>query len=259
MGGWNKGMKGTGGGMKGKKMSPDAIAKLKNRAKEIYNKPKATQIESIDLCMYGCGNIAKYKFANNKLCCSTSHNSCPAKRKEFSDRTDHKETAAKSLATRTELGITKTSRAKAHATMNANGTYAILRTKMQQHWQLHPHQNNLRCPLIPYKDTILNYQGTYEYKFLEQLESKNGIDWLTTNVKRGPSIWYIDPTDNIERLYISDFIIDNTIYEIKSGWTWNKKGKDLILEEKNKAKLTSCIDQLYNVVLVLNEKEIKWQ
>jgi hypothetical protein len=40
--------------------------------------------------------------------------------------------------------------------------------------------------------------------------------------------------------------------------TWNKHGKDLILEEKNKAKLTSCIQQGYNVVLVLNKEEIVW-
>ena len=72
-------------------------------------------------------------------------------------------------------------------------------------------------------------------------------------------MWYIDPTDGIERLYISDFIINNTIYEIKSLWTWNKHGKDLVLEEKNKAKLTSGIRQGYNVVLVLNKEEIVWQ
>jgi hypothetical protein len=260
MGGWNKGIKNsTGSAFKGKKHSEEAISKLKNRPKDIYKKPNAEFVESTELCNYGCGQIAKYKFANNKLCCSTSHNSCPAKRKKFSNRTDHKETAAKSLATRTLLGITKTSRTKAHATMSANGTYTVLRTKMQDHWRLHPHQNNLRCPLVPYKDTELNYQGTYEYKFLEQLEIEHSIEWLITNVKRGPSIWYNDPTDNVIRLYISDFIIDNTIYEIKSNWTWNKNGKDLVLEEKNKAKLTACIDQCYNAILVLNKKEIIWQ
>lgn len=258
-GGWNKGIKGTGGGMRNKKHSADAVEKLKNRPKDIYKKPKAEEIITSELCGYGCKQTAKYKFANGKICCSTSHNSCPGKRSEFSNRVDHKERATKSLQTRTELGITKSSRAKALATMEANGTYALMRTKMQEHWKNNPHQNNLHCPLILYKDTSINYQGSFEYCFLENLETIHGIEWVKLNVKRGPSLWYIDPSDSIERLYISDFIIDNTIYEIKSLWTWNKHGKDLILEEKNKAKLTSSIQQGYNVVLVLNKEEIIWQ
>ena len=80
--------------------------------------------------------------------------------------------------------------------------------------------------------------------------------WLEENVQRGPAIWYQDPVDNVDRLYISDFLIDNTIYEIKSSWTWNKHGKDEELEMRNKKKLTSCIDQGYNVILVLNGEEI---
>jgi hypothetical protein len=260
MGGWNKGIKNsTGSAFNGKKHTEESVNKLKNRPKDIYKKPKAEEISTTDICNYGCGQVAKYKFSNGKLCCATSHNSCPGKRSEFSNRLDHKERAAKSLQTRTELGITKSSRVKALATMEANGTYAVLRTKMQEHWKNNPHQNNLQCPLIPFKDTSINYQGSFEYCFLEDLESKHGIDWVKLNVKRGPSLWYNDPTDGIERLYISDFIIDNTIYEIKSLWTWNKHGKDLVLEEKNKAKLTSSMQQGYNVVLVLNKEEIVWQ
>jgi len=254
-GGWNKGIKGTGGGMKGKKHSADAIEKIKNRPKEIYKKPRAEPIVTTELCEYGCGQVAKYKFAKGKICCSTSHNSCSGKREAFS-KMDHSERTAKSLATRIEKGITKSSRAKAHATMEANGTYKILRTKMQEHWKNNPHQNNLQCPLIPYKNTGINYQGSFEFRFLEKLEINNGIEWVMQNVQRGPSIWYIDPTDGIKRLYISDFIIGNTIYEIKSQWTWNKHGKDLILEEKNKAKLTACVNGGYNAILLLDEEEI---
>jgi hypothetical protein len=254
-GGWNKGIKGTGGGMKGKKHSADAIEKIKNRPKETYKKPQAEPIITTDLCNYGCGQIAKYQFSKGKLCCSTSHNSCQGKRHAFSEL-DHTARTAKSLATRIEKGITKSSRSKAHATMIENGTYEVMRTKMQEHWKNNPHQNNLQCPLIPYKNTDINYQGTFEFKFLEKLEIANGTTWLIHNVQRGPALWYIDPTDNIKRLYISDFIIDNTIYEIKSHWTWNKHGKDLELEEKNKAKLTSCLKEGYNVILILDEEEI---
>jgi len=42
--------------------------------------PKAILIENIDgiLCDYGCGLKAKYQFDNKKLCCSETHNKCPA-------------------------------------------------------------------------------------------------------------------------------------------------------------------------------------
>lgn len=255
MGGWNKGIKGTGGGMLNKKHSLESIDKLKNRPKEIYKKPKAEFINTTEICEYGCGQIAKYKFAKGKICCSVSHNSCLGKRKQFSDRTDHKERNVKSLSTRIEKGITKSSRAKALATMEANGTYKRLGRQTQERWKDNPWQNNLQCPLVPYKDTKVNYQGTYEYDFLEHLEQTNGIDWITANVTRGPAVWYIDPTDNTERLYISDFLIYNTVYEIKSAWTWNKHGKDIILEAKNKAKLAAAKLAGYEVILILDKKE----
>lgn len=223
-----------------------------------YQRPKAEPIVTTDLCEYGCGGTAKYKFAKEKICCSSHQNSCPGKRKAFSDNVDHIQNAVKSLATRTALGITKTSQIKGGATRRANGHYQKLAKTMQGHWKKHPWQNNIKCPLLPYKETELLYQGTHEFEFLEALEFDNGIEWIVANVSRGPSLWYIDPTDNTERLYISDFIINNTIYEIKSLWTWNKHGKDLILEEKNKAKLTTCVKQGYNVVLVLNQQRIEY-
>lgn len=224
-----------------------------------YQRPKAETIETTELCEYGCGSIAKYRFAKGKVCCSAHQNSCPGKRKAFSENVDHKQNAARSLATRTALGITKTSQIKGGATRRANGHYQKLAKTMQEHWDKNPWQNNLECPILPFKNTQLTYQGTYEFEFLEELEFDNGIEWVVSNVKRGPSVWYIDPTNNTERLYISDFIINNTVYEIKSKWTWNKHGKDLVLEEKNKAKLTACVNQGYNVVLVLNQKRISYE
>lgn len=256
-GGWNKGIKNsTGSAFKGKSHSSETKEKLKNRPKEIYKKPIPEEIITQEICEYGCGNNALYKFSNGKLCCSVSHNSCPGKRLEFSKRTDHKNRAAKSLETRTKLGITKSSRIKAQETMLKNGTYEVLREKMQLAWKQDPWQNNLQCPLIEYKNSGVNYQGSFEYEFLNNLEKENGIEWIKENVKRGPSIWYIDPTDNIKRLYISDFLIYNTIYEIKSLWTWNKHGKDMLLEQKNKAKLNAAKEAGYEVILVLNKEYI---
>ena len=224
-----------------------------------YHKPKAETIITDELCHYNCGVKANFKFSNGKLCCSAHQNSCLGKRKQFSDRTDHKETAAKSLATRVKLGITKTSQLKGGATRVAAGHYQRLAEKMKEHWAEHPWQNNIQCPLLPYKNTKINYQGTFEYSFLENLENKNGIEWIISNVSRGPSIWYMDPVDNTKRLYISDFLIDNTIYEIKSEWTWNKHGDDMELERKNKAKLDECVNQGFKVVLVMNGKEIIYE
>ena len=256
-GGWNKGIKNsTGIAFKNKKHSDATITKLKNRPKESYKKPKAESIETNKLCEYGCGQLARFKFAKGKVCCSTSHNSCPEKRKQFSERTDHKERNSKSLATRIKKGITKSSREKALATMELNGTYDVMRKKMQMHWKNTPHQNNLKCPLIPYKNSLVNYQGTYEYNFLEKLEQTYGIEWINANVARGPALWYIDPTDNIKRLYISDFLIYNTVYEIKSAWTWNRHGTDKLLEAKNKAKLESAKLAGYNIKLILDKEEI---
>lgn len=224
-------------------------------------KPQPTPINTDELCDYGCNTQAKYVFMHGKKCCSKHQNSCQGKRDKFS-KLDHTERTSKSLATRTELGITKTSRTKAIQTMVENGTYQVMRKKMQEYWehnhQHNHHQNNPYCLILPYKTLDLKYQGTYEFEFLEELESEHGLEWIQTNVKRGPSLKYIDPTDHNERLYISDFIIENTVYEIKSGWTWNKHGKDMALEQKNKAKLNACIEQGYNVILVLNQVRLKY-
>jgi hypothetical protein len=83
----------------------------------------------------------------------------------------------------------------------------------------------------------------------------HGLDWIAHHVRRGPSVWYIDTTGT-KRLYISDFLIDNTIYEIKSYWTWNRHGADMDLENNNKAKLNECLKQGYKVMLVLDGEEI---
>jgi hypothetical protein len=218
----------------------------------------STPITTTELCDYGCGQTAKFQFAVGKKCCSKHYNSCPEKRRKFSEEVDHKVYSAKSLETRKTLGITKSSQIKATATRKANGHYEKLAKTMQSHWEHNPWQNNLECPLLKYKNTDLLYQGTYELDFLEELELDNGIEWIIKNVSRGPAIYYIDPTDGATRLYISDFLIENTIYEIKSLWTWNKNGKDKLLEEKNKAKLTTCVENNYNVILVLNHRKIKY-
>ena len=87
-----------------------------------YKKPQAEKINTAEICEYGCGTQAQYKFWNGKLCCSKHHNSCKGKREAFS-KLDHTERTSKSLATRIEKGITKTSQIKATATRKANNHY----------------------------------------------------------------------------------------------------------------------------------------
>ncbi len=222
-----------------------------------YKKPQAEEIQTPELCGYGCGTTAKYKFWNGKLCCSKNPNSCKGKRDAFS-KLDHTERTSKSLATRIEKGITKSSQIKATATRKANNHYEMLAHTMREHWAQNPWDNNIQCPILEFKNIGLIYQGTYEFEFLEELEAEYGLQWVKENVTRGPSVWYQDPIDGSEKLYISDFLIDNTVYEVKSSWTWNRRGKDLDLENRNKAKLTECVKQNYNVILVLNQKRIEY-
>mgnify|MGYP001281155190 CR=1 FL=1 len=259
MGGWNKGIKNsTGSAFKDKKHTEETKEKLKNRPKECYKKPQAAEYIGTELCNYGCGQPAKYQFKAGKMCCSTSHNSCPKKRKDFSDL-DHTERSRKSLLTRISTGVTLTSRKKAQQTMLENGTYNVIAEKNRKAWERRPWNNQgPRGEWVLYKNTEIAYQGSYEFIFLEVLENKNSIEWLKENVRRGPSIWYIDPMTQKKRLYISDYIIGNTIYEIKSLYTWNKKGKDLDLENLNRAKLNECLAQGYKVVLVLDKKDIEY-
>lgn len=222
-----------------------------------YKKAQASKIQTDQICDYGCETTAHYQFWNGKVCCSKHYNSCKGKRKAFSEL-DHTDRTQKSLKTRIEKGITKTSQIKAGKTRRESGHYDRLAEKMKEHWNQNPWDNNTQCPLLNFKNTDLLYQGSYEFEFLEELEFEHGIEWICENVRRGPSIWYIDP-DGDKRLYISDFIIGDTIYEIKSKWTWNKNGKDVFLEEKNKAKLSACIAEGFNVILVLNNLRIEYE
>ena len=266
-GGWNKGL--TKDSSKiiqkitdlntGKKRTEEQIAVLKNRPKDIYKKPQATEYNGNSVCEYGCNQKANYQFKGGKLCCSVSHNSCPKKRANFSEL-DATARCQKSLETRIKSGIVKTCQIAGGKTRRESGHYDRLAKKMQEHWLENPH-NNLgpRGEWIMYKETGIAYQGTYELCFLEDLENKMGIDWVVEHVKRGPSIWYIDPKTLKKRLYISDYIIYNTIYEVKSLYTWNKKGKDLDLENLNRAKLSECITQGYEVILVLDKKEYVYE
>lgn len=219
-----------------------------------HHNPYYKKINSIEHCSYGCGQKAQYQFRSGILCCSKHYNSCAGKRKNFSNL-DHTSRTKKSLETRIRLGITKSSQIKAGKTRVKNGHYKKLAKIMHHHWKDHPwdNQNKWRT----YKDTDIMYQSSYEYNFLKELEDQHGIDYIKKNVKRGPCFYYKDPDTKKERLYISDFQIDSTIFEIKGNYTWNNHGKDKKLERLNKAKLDSVKQKRYSAILVLEGKKIK--
>ena len=61
-------------------------AKRKLLSKAQKEKQQTTiPINTTELCSYGCGQIAKYKFKNGNICCSESKNSCPVHRKQLSE------------------------------------------------------------------------------------------------------------------------------------------------------------------------------
>jgi len=142
--------------------------------------------------------------------------------------------------------------------MQQNGALESKRKKMQKFWQDHHQHSDGTASLVPYKTTSVIYQGSYEFDFLQTLETEHGLEWIEENVSRGPTIRYVSPADGTERVYLSDFIIGDTIYEIKSSWTWDHHGTNQELAAKNKAKLDECIAQGYTVILVLDKEKKTW-
>lgn len=205
-------------------------------------------------CQYGCGGVEHFTFGNGKQCCSKHYNHCPGKKAAFSSR-DHSVRTTKSLETRIRTGVTKSSQIKAGKTRVDSGHYERLAKTMRGHWATHPWDNSAQCPLLAFHGSELKYQGSYEYHFLNMLVDQYSLNWVVDNVKRGPSFKYIDPDDQVEKLYISDFIIGDTVYEIKSDWTWDEHGNNAILRNRNRAKLKAVILSGLKVKLIKEKVE----
>lgn len=220
-------------------------------------RPEATQVDTAELCYLGCGQIAQFSFRNGKLCCAMHFNSCPAKRKRFSEEVDHKAYSARSLQTRIARGITKSSQVKGAATRKANGHYQKLSTRMQHLWVTQPWNANPKWR--EYKETGIIIQSKNEYDYLESLEKKHGLDWVKEKVARGPYFWYIDPITGRKRLYLSDFLVNRTlVVEVKGSYTWDSLGRDPDLRARNEAKLQAATDAGYDVTLILDGREIDY-
>jgi hypothetical protein len=101
-----------------------------------------------------------------------------------------------------------------------------------------------------YKDTGINYQGSYEKYFLELLE-ENG---LLSEVSVGQSFEY--DWNGEKHAYHTDFTFRGKQIEIKSGWTYNKNGKDQELQKLNETKWSAAKNSGVNLVILIDKKEI---
>lgn len=103
----------------------------------------------------------------------------------------------------------------------------------------------------PYKDSGINYQGSYEKYFLELIEEKG----LLSEVSSGDSFIYT--FNGVEHTYHVDFKFRDKQIEIKSGWTYNKNGADLELQSLNEAKWKSARDSGVNLIVLIDKSEVK--
>jgi hypothetical protein len=214
-------------------------------------------IVSEELCCLGCQQVAIFEAKNGKKYCSNHSNKCPEKRRRFSEEVNHKEYSAKSLQTRIQSGITKTSQVKGGKTRVKNGHYLRLSETMKRHWINTP-WNVKRSRWSKYKTTDILIQSQNEYDFMQELENEHGINWVRENVQRGHFVWYVDPETNQRRIYFPDFQIGNLVYEVKSRWTWDKKGSDNSLRMINEAKLDEVCRSGKEVILIIDGEVIEW-
>lgn len=88
----------------------------------------------------------------------------------------------------------------------------------------------------------LDYQGSYELRFLKYIESLGKLELI----ERGPRIDYIDADGKIHNYYI-DYRIkgEDVVFEIKSNYIWNKN------KEVNEIKMREA-EKKYKYYLIMN-------
>jgi len=98
----------------------------------------------------------------------------------------------------------------------------------------------------------LYYQSKYELHFLNSLEGLGLISFIENGLTFNYTFL------NNTHLYVSDFFIPkrNEIIEIKSNWTFNRNGSDLVLENKNLAKKNIVLKNGYNFKFLIGYSQI---
>jgi hypothetical protein len=120
-----------------------------------------------------------------------------------------------------------------------------------QNEQIFKKQESTCGKIKKFKNTNLTYQGTYELYFLNLMHQKK----LINEISNGKSFTYI--LNNKKHVYYTDFYFRNINVEIKSTWFYNKNGKDLNLEQKNKTKWDAVKNSGENILILMSKLDIK--
>ena len=191
----------------------------------------ANPIETLELCSYGCGNVAAFVNGSKKLMCCKSSNSCPANRKKNSTalRTaqwDHKAVYAGLSAEvkdkmRWSAGLTKEDpRIKANADsqrgkpklftkpMSAEGKDNISKGRIKVILE-GKHDSSGRKGHRGHYDNVY-FHSSWElayYVFIKETTSKTII--------RNSTLVLNYMFEGTKRRYVPDFIVDGKLIEIK--------------------------------------------
>lgn len=236
------------------------------------------------LCSYGCMSTAKFKFKNNKYCCAHNPSLCPAVKNKIS--VNHT-TDTGNGQSRASIWNKKTVETKRSTWIDGKRYVDIITDKCiktKQETILPSGRNILRetgykalmtkittidengVSLMDkankncrrYKGTHLICRSSEEFKFLSKQEQLFGsLEVLCNTITVNKTIKYFHTTMNKWRTYIPDYVIGNTLYEIKSHRTWFEYGGQ-DLEQTNIDKLNAAFDQGYQVILVLDGVDMNW-
>lgn len=101
-----------------------------------------------------------------------------------------------------------------------------------------------------YLDTQLDYQGSYELHFLNRMNAAG----LVNQVSMPEPFSYT--LSGVSAVYNPDFLFRGDIIEIKSDWTYDRKGTNKELREKNEAKWAAVRASGQNIIILKSIQEI---
>jgi hypothetical protein len=101
-----------------------------------------------------------------------------------------------------------------------------------------------KCKVLRYDCSNLYFQGSLEKHFLDMANEIGLLDLL----KNGPIIKY--NFQNTIKTYKTDFICNNLIFEIKSIWTYDARGRDSQLRLKNNLKFKTTLENGFRFILI---------
>lgn len=102
-----------------------------------------------------------------------------------------------------------------------------------------------------YKNTSFKYQGSYEFLFLKLMDEKGFLPEISVPKTVNYTL------NNNMHVYFPDFQFRGQIIEIKSTWTYNKNGKDKLLEDENESKWSAVRDSGEKLIVLMSKEEIK--